>query len=97
MPASTASLHSKLKRLEALAQQRGAARRTLQDQATPEKRLCENSLYEFVKRAWPHIEPAPFLDNWPIGALCEHLQAVTSGQIMKLLVNIPPACRNPSW
>jgi predicted phage terminase large subunit-like protein len=30
------------------------------------------------------------VDTWHIGALCEHLQAVTAGQIQKLLINIPP-------
>jgi hypothetical protein len=45
-----------------------------------------------VKAAWPEVESAPFRDNWHIGAICEHLQAVTAGQIPKLLLNIPPAC-----
>ncbi len=36
------------------------------------------------------MESAPFVDNWHIGALCEHLQAVTAGQIPKLLINVPP-------
>lgn len=46
---------------------------------------------EFVRDAWPLVEPArPFHDNWCIGAVCEHLQAVTDGQIKKLIINIPP-------
>jgi predicted phage terminase large subunit-like protein len=32
----------------------------------------------------------PFVDNWHVGALCEHLQAVTTGQIDRLVVNVPP-------
>jgi predicted phage terminase large subunit-like protein len=32
----------------------------------------------------------PFVDNWHIGAICEHLQAVSAGQISKLLINVPP-------
>jgi predicted phage terminase large subunit-like protein len=36
------------------------------------------------------VEAVPFVDNWHIGALCEHLQAVTAGQIHNLLINIPP-------
>jgi hypothetical protein len=36
------------------------------------------------------IEAAPFHDNWHIRALCEHLEAVTRGQIVKLLINVPP-------
>jgi predicted phage terminase large subunit-like protein len=45
----------------------------------------------FVREAWPIIEPStPFSDNWHVGVLCEHLSAVTNGEIKKLLVNIPP-------
>lgn len=54
--------------------------------------LCQESLYEFVKQAWEIVEPNPYIDNWHIGAICEHLQAVTRGEIMKLLLNIPPGC-----
>ncbi len=50
-------------------------------------------LPQFVREAWPIIEPkAPYVDNWHIGFLCEHLEAVTSGQILDLLINIPPGC-----
>jgi predicted phage terminase large subunit-like protein len=52
--------------------------------------MARKSLYEFVCQAWPLIEAAPFHDTWHIGALCEHLQAVTQGQIAKLVINIPP-------
>ena len=30
------------------------------------------------------------VDNWHIGAICEHLEAVTRGEIQNLLINIPP-------
>jgi predicted phage terminase large subunit-like protein len=50
------------------------------------------SLYEFVRQAWSQIESAPFIDNWHIGFWCEHLQAVTEGQIENLLGNYPPSC-----
>lgn len=53
---------------------------------------CEQSLYHFVRRAWSNVEMVPFVDNWHIGAICEHLQAVTAGQITQLLINIPPGC-----
>jgi len=54
--------------------------------------LCRKSLHRFVKEAWSVVESAPFVDNWHVGAICEHLQAVTLGQIKNLLVNIPPGC-----
>ncbi len=48
-------------------------------------------LQQFVQQAWPIIEPGtPYIDNWHIGAICEHLEAVTLGQITRLLINVPP-------
>lgn len=48
-------------------------------------------LYDFVKRAWHILEPDnPFVDNWHIGCICEHLEAVTALEIRQLIINIPP-------
>lgn len=52
--------------------------------------LAKRSLKEFVKQSWHIVEPAPFVDGRVVDALCEHLEAVTAGQIRRLLVNIPP-------
>src|SRR5262245_5464626 len=52
----------------------------------------EASLSNFVREAWPAIDPAEYQPCWTIDALCEHLQAVSEGQIRNLLVNIPPRC-----
>lgn len=54
--------------------------------------VCENSLYTFVKRMWSSIESSTYIDNWHIQAICDHLEAVTSGEIPRLLINIPPGC-----
>ena len=54
------------------------------------RRTARNSFHEFVRQAWAEVEAVPFVDNWHVGALCEHLQAVTTGQIQKLLINVPP-------
>src|SRR5262249_51962490 len=54
------------------------------------RRQARKSLHEFVRQGWAEVDSVPFVDNWHIGALCEHLQAVTAGQITKLLINIPP-------
>lgn len=51
---------------------------------------CEESLYEFLKKGWKHIDPSPWKDGWPIGAVAEHLQAVVDGEIRRLIINIPP-------
>ena len=56
-----------------------------------ERELCKRSLHEFVKRAWRTIEPGnPYIDGWHVGVICEHLAAVTNGDINRLLINIPP-------
>jgi predicted phage terminase large subunit-like protein len=53
--------------------------------------LASRSLGEFVRQAWPIVEPsAPFVPGWHIDAIIEHLEAVTRGHIANLLVNVPP-------
>lgn len=53
--------------------------------------LLRRSFFEFAKRAWHLIEPGtPFCDSWHIRAICEHLQAVSQGQIKRLVINVPP-------
>lgn len=55
------------------------------------KRQAEKRLHTFLKfYAWPILQPGtPFVDNWHIGAICEHLEAVKMGQIKRLLINMP--------
>lgn len=50
----------------------------------------EESLIDFLAAAWPQIDPAPFVRNWHLDAIAEHLEAVSCGEIRKLVVNIPP-------
>lgn len=51
----------------------------------------EQSLTNFVRLAWPVLEPGTNLVwGWSIDAICEHLEAVTRGEIKRLLINIPP-------
>lgn len=58
-----------------------------------DRRQAESSFHEFVKQAWPLVEPdRPFADNWHIGMICRHLEAATRGDTRRLLVNIPPGC-----
>lgn len=60
-------------------------------EAQIDRELCRRSLYEFVKEAWHIVEPAhDFVEGWHIQAICEHLEAVTRGEIRNLLVNMPP-------
>jgi predicted phage terminase large subunit-like protein len=52
---------------------------------------AERRLHSFVKQAWHVLEPTnPFVDGWHVSAVCEHLEAVTRGQIRRLIINVPP-------
>lgn len=56
-----------------------------------EREACRRSLATFVKEAWHIVEPSqPYSHGWHIDCVCAHLEAVTSGDITRLLVNIPP-------
>lgn len=56
-----------------------------------ERELCRRSLAEFAKRAWHVLEPGtPLKWGWALDAICTHLEAVTEGQIKRLLMNVPP-------
>lgn len=49
------------------------------------------SLRQFVEEAWPVLEPdKPFLPNWHVDAICQHLEWVIEGEIQRLVINIPP-------
>lgn len=43
-----------------------------------------------MRAAWDQVEPNELVWNWHMGAVCEVLEAVSSGEIRKLLINIPP-------
>lgn len=47
---------------------------------------------EFVKAAWPVIEPGTKLRwNWHLDAICDHLQAITESRLKpRLIINVPP-------
>ena len=58
-----------------------------------DKELSRRSFYEFVKMAWPVLEPeTEFKDGWHVQAICDHLQALADGSIKRLIINIPPGC-----
>lgn len=64
-----------------------------QDLLNIERELCKRSLAEFAKRAWRVLEPQAVLKwGWSLDAICVHLEAVTSGEITRLLINVPPGC-----
>ena len=62
-----------------------------QDANEIERELCSRSLRNFVRKAWDVLEPGrKYFHNWHIDIICEHLEAVTRGEIIRLLINVPP-------
>lgn len=54
-------------------------------------KLAQRHLIEFIRQAWHIVEPkTPFVDGWHLHAICDHLEAVSRGEIQDLLINIPP-------
>ncbi len=51
---------------------------------------AEESLGDFIRQAWSCADPSEYVHGWHIDAIAEHLEAVTAGEIRRLLINIPP-------
>jgi predicted phage terminase large subunit-like protein len=48
------------------------------------------SLIDFVRGAWHVIEPGKkYVHGWHIDAICESLEAVSRGEIRRLIINVP--------
>lgn len=57
------------------------------------RRQCEDDFYTFIQEAWPHIEGGKrFVGGEAVRAMCEHLEEVYYGRILRLNINIPPRC-----
>lgn len=51
----------------------------------------DGGLLAFIRYFWSVLEPVtPLVEGWPLEAVCLHLEAVTSGKITRLLINVPP-------
>jgi predicted phage terminase large subunit-like protein len=55
------------------------------------RRQAAVDLHVFLMHyAWPVLQPGTkFADNWHIHSICEHLEAVSRGQIKRLVINLP--------
>ncbi len=52
---------------------------------------CEADFHTFVQEAWSTVVPGePLQDNWHVGAICDHLQALYAREFEGLLINCPP-------
>lgn len=62
-----------------------------EDLIAVEREFCKRKLRNFVRRAWPILEPVtPLAWGWALDGVCEYLEAVTKGDIKRLLINVPP-------
>src|SRR5208282_5307112 len=60
--------------------------------------LAERSFADFVRQAWPVLEPkTPYLENWHHGLMAEALEAVAAGELQRLIINIPPRFGKSLW
>jgi phage terminase large subunit-like protein len=50
--------------------------------------IARGGLHEFIRQFW--LGPMKFVDNWHVSAICEHLEAVTRGDIKRLVICQPP-------
>jgi len=70
-----------------------------------ERELGRRSFHEFVKMAWPAIDPADFVDGWHIELICEYLEKCYRRELRRFIINIPPRhCKSsivsvlfPAW
>lgn len=60
--------------------------------AVPEPPPLRLPLRTFIREAWHELHPAtaPLVPGWHLDALSDHLEAVSRGEIRRLLINVPP-------
>jgi len=64
----------------------------LPDEVELDRELAARGLRPYLQVAWSQVEKQPFVPNWHIDAICDHLQAVSAGELRNLIINVPPGC-----
>ena len=65
--------------------------RATQPDLDSDRVVLSNNLRIYIRHAWHVVEPSTvYLENWHIDLIAEYLEAVTAGQIKRLLINMPP-------
>ena len=65
--------------------------RSLLDLEALRAEKARRRLSEFIRQAWRILEPeTPYRHGWHVDAIADHLEAVSRGEIRKLLINVPP-------
>lgn len=57
---------------------------------TDRELVRRGTFYDYARMAWPLIDPAPMTPNWHLEEKCKHLEAVSRGEIRRLVINEPP-------
>lgn len=64
------------------------------DDSALTRELCSpgrDGLREFVRTFWHVVDPgSTFRDEWFIGSICDHLEAISAREIKRLVINVPP-------
>lgn len=59
--------------------------------------LAISSLPDFIRQAWPILEPStPLSWNWHLDELCSVLVSISKGEIKRIIINIPPGSMKSS-
>lgn len=59
--------------------------------AALDKFESEQSLINFMKLGWSILEPGrDMVTGWVMEAICDHLEAVSRGELTRLLITVPP-------
>jgi len=65
--------------------------RLAQPDLASDRIVLSDDLRLYIRHAWHVVEPSTvYLENWHIDLIAEYLEAVTAGQIKRLLINMPP-------
>lgn len=71
----------------------GGASIFTKEEATQIQKKSNKKLANFSKFAFKLLHPnEKYISGWAIDLMCEHLEAVSRGDILRLLINVPPGC-----
>lgn len=62
------------------------------DEALDRFSITKGGFREFCKLAWTEIESDPVVWSWHLDEICKHLEAVSRGELRRLIINVPPGC-----
>lgn len=62
------------------------------DPALDVEAVRRGGLRAFVEAAWSEVESSPMVWGWHLEEICKHLEAVSRGEIRRLIINVPPGC-----